>query len=197
MIIYGDLISGNCLKVKYTADFLGLAYAWHDVDVVKGEARKPEFLTLNPMGQVPAVVLDDGRVLAQSNAIIRYLARDSKLLPADAYLQAKVDELLFWEQYSHEPYIAVNRFHLKYLGKSKDQLEQWRVDRGNAALALMEKLLSGREWFVGQRMTIADIALFGYTQFANEGGFDLSPHRNISAWVKRCQAALNLKAIAA
>ena len=139
MLIYGDIISGNCLKVKFTADKLGIPYEWRAVDVVAGDTRRPEFLAINPMGQVPAVVLDDGRALAQSNAIIRYLARGSALLPDDPYLQAKVDEWLFWEQYSHEPYVAVCRFQMKYLGKSRDEREPWRVARGEAALDLLDK----------------------------------------------------------
>jgi glutathione S-transferase len=110
MKIYGDLQSGNCLKVTYTADHLGLNYTWIAVDITKGESRTADYLRLNPQGQVPAIELEDGRSLGQSNAIIRYLARDSALLPADPFAQAKVDELLFWEQYSHEPYIAVCRY---------------------------------------------------------------------------------------
>ena len=107
--IHGDIHSGNCLKVKYTADRLGLAYEWVAVDVVKGGAKTAQFLALNPQGQVPCVEFADGRVLAQSNAIIRYLALGSPLLPDDAWAQAKIDEWLFWEQYSHEPYVAVQR----------------------------------------------------------------------------------------
>ena len=117
MRIYGDLSSGNCLKVKYTADFLGLDYDWTPVDIMQGESRAPDFLRMNPQGQVPVIQLEDGRCLAQSNAIIRYLAQGTALLPLDNYLQAKVDEWLFWEQYSHEPYIAVCRFHMLYQGK--------------------------------------------------------------------------------
>jgi len=190
MVIYGDPISGNCLKVKYTADHLGLPYQWRNVDVVKGEARTPAFLALNPMGQVPAVILDDGRPLAQSNAIIRYLARGSKLLPEDAYLQAKVDELLFWEQYSHEPYIAVCRFHMKYLGKTKDQLDGWRIGRGNDALDFMDRQLVDRDWFVGSAISIADIALLAYTRLAHEGGFDTGSRNNVTNWVARCEQEL-------
>ena len=117
MKIYGDRNSGNCLKVKWVCDRLKLPYDWVDVDTQKGETRTHEFLRLNPAGQVPTVEFDDGRTLAQSNAIIRYLARGSDLVPADAFAAAKMDEWLFWEQYSHEPYIAVCRFQMVYLGK--------------------------------------------------------------------------------
>jgi glutathione S-transferase len=194
MKIYGDLASGNCLKVKYTADRLGLGYAWVPIDIMRGESRTGEYLARFPMGQVPAVELDDGRRLAQSNAIIRYLARGSALLPADAYDQAKVDELLFWEQYSHEPYIATTRYHMVYLGRSLDQRERWRVERGEAALDFMQRMLSGRRWLVGESMTIADIALLAYTRLAHEGGFDLSPRQNVRGWVARCEGELGLAA---
>jgi len=193
MVIYGDLISGNCLKVKYTADYLGLPYVWKAVDVVNGEARTPEFLAMNPMGQVPAVAFDDGRVLAQSNAIIRYLAHDSELLPADPYAAAKVDELLFWEQYSHEPYIAVCRFHMRYLGKPKEDLEPWRVARGEAALDFMENWLVGKDWFTAGTFTIADIALLAYTRFSAEGGFVLKSRPKLTAWIGRCERKLRLE----
>ncbi len=115
MKVYGDTNSGNCLKVKWVCDHLALPYAWIAVDTLKGETRTAEFLKLNGAGQVPTVELDDGRALAQSNAIIRYLARGSHLIPQDAYAQGKMDEWLFWEQYSHEPYIAVCRFQMFYL----------------------------------------------------------------------------------
>ena len=115
MKIYGDTNSGNCLKVKWVCDKLALPYRWIDVNTMKQETRTAEFLKLNSAGQVPTIVLDDGRTLAQSNAIIRYLARGSDLIPQDAFAQAKMDEWLFWEQYSHEPYIAVCRFQMVYL----------------------------------------------------------------------------------
>ena len=134
MKIYGDAISGNCLKVKWTADFLGLAYDWVEVDIMKGESRTPEYLAINPWGQVPVVVLNDGRPLAQSNAIILHLAEGSALVPADAYDRARMYEWLFWEQYSHEPYVAVARFQVKYQGKPVADLEPKLVERAHAAL---------------------------------------------------------------
>lgn len=186
MKIYGDLGSGNCLKVKYTADHLRLVYTWVDVDIMKGESRSPDFLARNPQGQVPVIEFDDGRCLAQSNAIIRYLSRDESLLPEDPFEQAKVDEWLFWEQYSHEPYIAVCRFHMVYLNCSKDQREPQRVERGEAALDLMDSALSGKQWLVGDAMTVADIALLAYTRLAHEGGFDMASRDNVTAWIGRC-----------
>lgn len=192
MKIYGDLISGNCLKVKWTCDRLGIPYEWVPVDVVAGETRTPAFLARFPQGQVPAVDFEDGRTLAQSNGIIRYLARGSALLPEDAYTQARIDEWLFWEQYSHEPYIAVLRFHMRYLGKTRDQCEPWRIERGEKALDFMESRIAGRDYYVGGTVTIADVALLAYTRLAHEGGFDLSGRPGIRKWIARCEGALKL-----
>jgi glutathione S-transferase len=194
MKIYGDLGSGNCLKAKYTADYLKHPYEWVPIDIMKGESRTPQFLAMNPQGQVPVLQLDDGRAIAQSNAIIRYLAAGSELLPQDPFLQAKVDELLFWEQYNHEPTIAVCRFHMLYLGRPKEALEPQRVERGNAALDLMQKLLSGRSYFVGDNLTIADISLVAYTRLANEGGFDLASRPAVRGWIARVEKALGIPA---
>ncbi len=173
MKVYGDRISGNCLKVQYTADYLGLDYQWADTDIMRGESRTPEYLAMNPAGQVPLLVLDDGRTIAQSNAIIGYLAEGSDLLPAAAYERAKVYEWLFWEQYSHEPYVAVCRFVMVYQQKSAAEREGWRVERGEAALDLMDQSLADRDWFAGSGLSIADIGLVAYTRLAHEGGFDL------------------------
>lgn len=192
MKIYGDLGSGNCLKVKYTADRLGLPYTWLHVDIMKGETRTPEFLTQFPLARIPAVEFADGRRLAESNAIIRYLARGSVLLPDDPFAQAKIDEWMFWEQYSHEPYVATTRYHIVYLKRSLDQREAWRVERGEAALDLLNRTLAGRVWLAGETMTIADIALLPYTRLAHEGGFDLSSRGHLRGWIKRCEDALVL-----
>jgi glutathione S-transferase len=147
---------------------------------------------MNPMGQVPIVELDDGRILSQSNAIIRYLAVGSSLLPPDPFIQAKIDELLFWEQYSHEPYVATSRYHMVYLGRSKEQREPMRVERGEKALDLMEALIRGRTWFVGEALSVADIALLAYTRLAHEGGFDLVTRPRLQYWIMRCEEALGL-----
>src|ERR1700748_3145421 len=176
MKIHGDSISGNCLKVKWVCDRIAPPYAWVAVDVVKKEPRNAQFLALNSAGQVPTVEFDDGRTLAQSNAIIRYLARGSALIPADAFAAAKMDEWLFWEQYSHEPYIAVCRFHMRYLGKSAAELAPDRVKRGYAALDRMEQHLAGTRVLVGAAFSLAHVALLAYTRVAHEGGFDLAPY---------------------
>ena len=194
MRVYGDLTSGNCLKVKYTADALGLPYTWVVVSALDGETKSPAFLARNPMGQIPVVELDDGRHLAQSNAIIRYLARGTALLPEDGFRQAKIDEWLNWEQYSHEPYIAVCRFHMLYLKRPKEAREAWRVERGDKALDLMEQQLASRSWLVGDSFTIADISLVAYTRVAHEGGFDLAARPAVRRWIARVEKELGLKA---
>src|SRR5258705_9054755 len=192
MKIYGDLGSGNCLKVKYTADHLGLGYAWVPIDIMQGEARAPEFVRKFPMAQIPAVEFGDGRRLAQSNAIVRYLAQGSRLLPSDPFLKAKIDELLFWEQYSHEPYLAVCRFHMRYLGRPKEAREEHRVERGEKALDFLDSRLAERRWLVGDDLSIADIVLLPYTRLSPEGGFDLSRRRHLNAWIDRCEDELSL-----
>ena len=192
MKIYGDLKSGNCLKVKWTADALGLRYAWVPVDIMQGETRTAAYLAKFPQGQVPAIVLADGRTLGQSNAIIRYLAQGSDLIPEDTFAAAKMDEWLFWEQYSHEPYIAVCRFHMLYQGKPKEAREGWRVERGEKALDFMESQLQGRPFLVGDALSLADIALLAYTRVAHEGGFDLSSRPNVRNWIAQAQSKLGL-----
>ena len=193
LTIYGDPISGNCLKVKWTAERLAIPYTWRDVDVTTGETRTPAFLAMNPAGQVPTVVLDDGRTLGQSNAIILYLAEGSDLIPADAYQRAKLLEWLFWEQYSHEPYVAVARFQVKYLGKPVSDLEPRIVERGKAALARMDEALAGGEFLVGASLTLADIALVAYTRMAADGGFPLGDYPSVAAWIERVEAALPIR----
>lgn len=192
MDIYGDTQSGNCMKVKYTADLLGLVYRWHAVNIMEGGSRNAAFLSINPHGQVPVLVLEDGRSLSQSNAIISYLAEGSHLLPSESFARAKVMQWLFWEQYSHEPYVAVCRFHMHYLGKSRATREGWRVERGEAALDALEDQLSHSQWLSGDQFSIADIALFAYTHLAEEGGFDLSSRLSVTRWVSECSTVLGL-----
>lgn len=192
MKIYGDSNSGNCLKVKYTADYLGLGYEWAAVNIMQGESRTPDYLRLNPQGQVPVIQLEDGRCLAQSNAIIRYLARGTALLPEDLYLQAKIDEMLFWEQSSHEPYIAVCRFQMLYQNKPKESREPWRVERGEQALDYMEEQLTTHYWIAGETFSVADIALLAYTRVAHEGGFELATRTHLRQWLLRCEQQLSL-----
>ena len=193
MKIFGDSNSGNCLKVKWVCDALALPYGWIEIDTLKGESRTAEFLKLNGAGQVPTVVLDDGRALAQSNAIIRYLARGSDLIPDDAFAAAKMDEWLFWEQYSHEPYLAVCRFQMRYLGKPASDLDPDKVRRGYAALARMEHQLAGTRFLLGEKISLADVALLAYTRVAHEGGFHLDGYASLRRWIGESERALGLK----
>ena len=197
MKVFGDAISGNCQKVAFTADYLGIDYEWVDIDILAGDSHTAEFLALSPAGQVPVVQLPDGRTLAQSNAIIAYLARDSKLLPVDPYQRAKVDEALFWEQYSHEPYVAVCRFQMLYQKKTAAERETWRVERADAALDqmnahLQKQHLQSRQWYVADQLTIADIALLAYTRLAPEGGLVLESRPHVMRWIKDCEQALGI-----
>jgi glutathione S-transferase len=190
--IYGDSNSGNCLKVKWVCDRVARPYRWVEVDMLKGETRTAQFLKLNGAGQVPVVEFDDGRTLAQSNAIIRYLASGSDLIPSDAFAAAKMDEWLFWEQYSHEPYVAVCRFQMVYLGKAASELDPDKVKRGYAALARMEDQLSATRFLVGDVVSLADVALVAYTRLAHEGGLQLDDYAAIRRWIGETERALGL-----
>ena len=174
-------------------DALGRDYQWVAVDIMSGESRTPEFLLLNPFGQVPTVVLEDGRALAQSNAILLHLAEGTAWIPSDAWERAKMLEWLFWEQYSHEPYVAVARFQRIYAGKSADEVEPRLMERGYAALARMEAGLTGGVWLArGQGATLADLALVAYTRVAHEGGFDLAAYPKVRDWIARTEAAFGI-----
>ena len=190
--VYGDSISGNCLKVKWVAEKLGAPYDWVETDVLATATRTPDFLALNPAGQVPLVVLPDGRPLAQSNAIILHLAEGSDLIPGDSFERAKMFEWLFWEQYSHEPYVAVARFQVRYLGKAVSELEPRVVERGRAALQRLEDALKETDYLAGGRLSLADVALVAYTRVAHEGGFDLDDYPAVKVWVGRVEAELNI-----
>jgi glutathione S-transferase len=187
--VFGDDRSGNCLKVKWLLDHLHVPYAWKQLDILQGESRTAAFLAMNPAGQVPLVLLADGRPLAQSNAILLHFAAGTRLLPSDAYAQAKVLEWLFWEQYSHEPWVAVRRFQKLYLNKPDHELDPRLLERGNAALARMEKQLGATPWLVGTAPTLADLCLLPYTKFAREGGFELAEFPAVSAWISRASDA--------
>ena len=191
--IHGDSNSGNCLKVKWVCDALALPYAWVEIDTMKGGSRTAAFLALNPWGQVPTVEFDDGRTLAQSNAIIRHLARGSDLIPADPFAAAQMDAWMFWEQNSHEPYVAVCRFHTVYLGKPVSALDPNLVTRGYAR-ARFHGAPAGRAhdfWSatISRSPTLRSLA---YTRVAHEGGFDLSRYEALRRWIGECEQRLGL-----
>ena len=188
--IYGMRASGNCYKLQLLLDQLGREYRWVDVDSAHGETRTADYLAKNPNGKVPLLELDDGRRLAESNAILCYLAEGTPFLPSDSWQRAQTLQWLFFEQYSHEPCIAVARFIRGWL--PPDHPRQVEVpallQKGAQVLAVMEQHLAGREWFVGDSYGIADIALYAYTHCAGDGGFELATFPNIRAWLERVQA---------
>ncbi len=188
--IHGDTESGNCYKIRLLTALLDIPHQWLPVDILAGETRTPAFLALNPAGQIPVLELDDGRVLSESNAILRYLAEGSDFWPQDAYTQARVLQWQFFEQYSHEPYIAVARFIQHYLGLPEERREEYarKHEGGYRALDVMERQLARTPWLVGDKPTLADISLFAYTHVADEGGFDLSDYPAITAWIARIEA---------
>jgi glutathione S-transferase len=187
MKIYGDQKSGNCYKIELLCSLLQRPHSWIDINILNRETRTTDFLEKNPVGQIPLLELDDGRYLSESNAILHYLARDSELLPSDPYLHAKMLQWQFFEQYSHEPYIAVARFINLYLGLPDDRLAEYRSKQegGHKALTVMQQQLEVHPWLVGEDLTLADISLFAYTHVAYQGGFDLGQYPAIQNWIER------------
>ena len=187
--LYDFLPSGNGYKVRLLLTQLGIPYELVQLDITKRETRTPEFLAKNPNGRIPCLRLEDGTYLWESNAIQFYFAEGTPFLPADKLERAQVLQWLFFEQYSHEPYIAVVRFwhHFGLVEQNRAQLAE-RVERGYAALGVMESHLAKRSFFVSERYTIADIALYAYTHVADEGKFDLAPYPAVRAWLERVRS---------
>jgi glutathione S-transferase len=190
MNLYGDTRSGNCYKIKLLASLLDIRMVWIGIDILAGDTREEDFLGRNPNGKIPLLELDDGRFLAESNAILHYLASGSEWLPEDRYRHAKVLQWQYFEQYSHEPYIAVARFISLYLGLPEDRRAEFDAKQqgGYKALGVMERQLEATPFLVGEHPTIADISLYAYTHVAHEGGFDLGAFPGIRAWIQRIQA---------
>jgi glutathione S-transferase len=187
--LYDYYDSGNGYKVRLLLTQLGRPFEYVEKDIMKGETRTPEFLALNPNGRVPVLQLDDGTALAESNAILFYLAEGTPYLPADKLERARVLQWLFFEQYSHEPYIAVVRFLLRHTAADDPRrsiLEQRRKG-GYDALGVMERHLAECSFFVANRYTIADITLYAYTHVCDQGGFDLGPYPAVRAWLARVE----------
>lgn len=191
--VYGDIQSGNCYKVKLLLALLNIEHQWCHIDILKQESQSPDYLAKNPNGKIPLLELDSGEFIAESNAILNYLADGTPLLPSDKLTRAKVLQWQFFEQYSHEPYIAVARFINKYLGLPEDRLADYHSKQagGNKALSVMEQQLAQTPYLVGDSLTIADISLYGYTHVADEGGFDLSKYPAILRWINNIQAQKN------
>ena len=190
--VYGTSTSGNCHKAKMVFEVTRQPYAWHEIDLMKGETRTPEFLRLNPNGQVPVLVLDDGSTLAESNAILWYVGEETELVPAERLQRARMLQWMFFEQYTHEPAIAVARFIRVFLKRTDDARLPELVRRGDKALAIMERHLADRAYFAGDRLSLADLSLYAYTHKAADGGFDLGAYPAVSAWVTRCQTQRGL-----
>lgn len=187
--IYGDSISGNCYKVQLLCAQLGVEHVWHELDLLEGATRTDEFLAMNPNGKTPLLQLVDGRFLPESNAILYYLAQGSALVADDAYGMANILGWMFFEQYSHEPYIAVARFIKVYLGDPPEKHEelQSKYPGGYKALKVMNQHLERTDFFANNRYSIADIALYAYTHKAHEGGFSLVKYPHIREWLKRVE----------
>ena len=185
--VYGDYRSGNCYKIKLMLELLGLPYEWVAVDILKGETQSEAFLAKNPNGKIPVLELEDGTCLWESNAILKCLADGSEFLPTEPRLRTQVLQWQFFEQYSHEPYVAVARFIQLYQGlpaERQKEYEECHV-RGYKALKVMELQLSRTPYLVGEHYSIADIALYAYTHVAAEGGFDLTPYPAVRGWLQR------------
>lgn len=185
--VYGDYQSGNCYKVKLMLHLLGLEYQWVPINILNGETETPEFLAKNPNGKVPVLELEDGTCLWESNAILNFLADGSLFLPSEPRLRTQVLQWQFFEQYSHEPYIAVARFIQFYLGLPAERRAEYEKlqKRGYKALDVIEQQLKRTPFLVGEQFSIADVALYAYTHVAHEGGFDLSRYPAIQAWLAR------------
>ena len=190
--LYSMQSSGNCYKPRLLMHQLGIPFRLIDKDGAKGETRMAEFLALNPNGRVPLLVLPDGRRLSESNAMLLYLAEGTKFLPADRYERALVGQWLFFEQYDHEPTIAVARSWISIYPErmarvTKEQIAGWH-EKGYKALGVMEQRLADHDWLAGSAYSVADIALYAYTHLAHEGQFDLSRFKGITAWIERVAA---------
>jgi glutathione S-transferase len=190
MQLFDYLDSGNGYKVRLLLAQLGVPYGWTELDIDAGATRTPEFLRRNLNGRIPTLELDDGTNLAESNAILWYLAEGSSFVPADRLGRAQVLQWLFFEQYSHEPYVATPRYIVKHLAADHARRAELpeRLTKGRAALAVMDAHLAARPFFVAERYTIADIALYAYTHVAHEGGHDLAPYAHVRSWLDRVAA---------
>jgi glutathione S-transferase len=191
LTLYQQQDSGNCYKVRLVLNHLRRPFRTVAVSSFDGSTRGPAFLAKNPIGKLPTIELDDGRFLAESNAILLYFATGTPLLPADAYDRAKAYEWLFFEQYSHEPAIAVRRALSVYPERRADATEARMaqlLEGGNRALAVMESRLGSADWLAGDAFSVADISLYAYTHMADQGGYDLDAFPAIGRWLGRVAA---------
>jgi glutathione S-transferase len=187
LTLYDYLDSGNGYKARLILALLQRPYRRVELDIMAGATRVPEFLAKNPNGRIPTLELEDGTFLAESNAILWYLAEGTRFIPSDALGRAQMLQWMFFEQYSHEPYVATPRFIVKHLPKDSPRHAELpaRLNQGRAALAIMDAHLAKRSFFVGERYTLADIALYAYTHVAPEGGLELTAYPQVRAWISR------------
>jgi glutathione S-transferase len=187
LTLYDYFDSGNGYKVRLLLALLQRPYRRVEVDIMAGASRVPEFLAKNPNGRIPTLELEDGTFLAESNAILWYLAEGTRFIPPDALGRAQMLQWMFFEQYSHEPYVATPRFIVKHLPANSPRHAELpaRLNQGRAALAVMDAHLAKRSFFVGERYTLADIALYAYTHVAPEGGLELLAYPQVRAWISR------------
>jgi glutathione S-transferase len=188
--VYGDIKSGNCYKIKLLMSLLDIEHEWVHVDILGGTTKAVPFLAMNPNAKIPVLEIAPGCHLPESNAILNYLAEDTAFLPKERLAKARVLQWQFFEQYSHEPYIAVARFIARYLGMPESRREEYlsKQEGGHRALRVMESQLKETPFLTGENYTIADVSLYAYTHVAGEGGFDLSLYPAVSAWLKRVSA---------
>jgi glutathione S-transferase len=188
--IYADIQSGNCYKIKLLTSLLNIEHEWIEVNILANETLTESFLKKNPNGKIPLLELDDGRFLWESNAILNYLASGTRLVGKDDFSYAKIQQWQFFEQYSHEPFIAVARFIAKYLGLPADRKADYesKQEGGRKALKVMEEQLQKTPYLVGNELTTADISLYGYTHVAHEGGFNLDEYPAIQRWIDKIKS---------
>ena len=185
--VWGDTQSGNCYKVQLVLEQTNVDYAWQHIDIMAGESRSPDFLAMNPNGKIPVVQLDNGDLLAESNAILWYFSHNTTLRPTGREAEAALLQWMFFEQYNHEPNIATSRYWIKYCGGGQEYAAQLaeKQPKGYAALNIMEQHLAAHDYLVGEHYSIADIALYAYTHVADEGGYCLKRYSGIQQWLAR------------
>lgn len=195
--VYGDSLSGNCYKIQLLAALIEIPMRWVELNILNGDTQIDVFLQKNPLGKIPVLETSEGEVISESNAILHFIANQHAITGKDALSKARVLQWQFFEQYSHEPYIAVARFINFYLGLPADRLEEYqqKQEGGNKALAHMEQQLRQSRFLVGEELTLADISLYAYTHVAEQGGFDLKQYPAIMEWIAIIEALPNYKAM--
>jgi len=191
--VYGDIQSGNCYKLKLLMSLLDMEHDWIHVNILEGETHTSEFEKMNPNARIPVLDLGNGQFLSESNAILNFLADGTDYLPTDPFSRARVLQWQFFEQYSHEPFIATARYINKYLGLPKEREAEYhgKQEGGHKALGIMDRQLAETQWLASEQLSIADISLYAYTHVAEEGSFDLSAYDSVGRWIDAMQQQAN------